>query len=558
MVNIDPENNRAAEIETAWQLRESEPATALETVSRLRTHVASGSLDEAKILIVEAACLWRSFNFTDMMDRLVAAFEILKNNKDYLWIARLQGRISVGLTSAGDMAGAYKHLHLQLTAASACRNSPSKNAELFTVFHNMGRHFFVREDYKRADQCYQRCYQYLQHDDITNILLKQNHAETIARLGKLSTAANELEEALALAKHYPPNRSVVYALGVKAWILVQQKKTEEAKSTLLHAIEYATNNGIPDAQLRMKLASLHLSQQQHNKALEDLQPVEELINKRGDKHDRANYHKLMSQVFEAKQYYQASLVHFKKYHQEQQDIHSSEASSRAQAENLIDKLEGIRRKSTKLKRENLALKDTVNRYKSLHKEARELSERDPLTGLYNRRVLEKIADNIIKLTASKTASVVVAVVDLDHFKRINDTFGHHIGDQVLVQFSKLIVATFRTADCIARYGGEEFVLVLPYSSERNAKEALYRLRDSVIRFDWDDLENGLVVTFSAGIASTSEHQTFQPLFQKADSALYIAKAMGRDRICVDGGAIDYSDTAIVPDIDLADLDKTNV
>lgn len=142
MVHIDPENSRATEIESAWQLRESDPATAMATVTRLRVHVSPGSLDEAQVLIVEAACLWRNFNFTDMMDRLVKAFEILKNHKDYLWIARLQGRISVGLTSAGDMAGAYEHLHLQLTAASACRNGPPKNEELFTVFHNMGRHFF--------------------------------------------------------------------------------------------------------------------------------------------------------------------------------------------------------------------------------------------------------------------------------------------------------------------------------------------------------------------------------------------------------------------------------
>ena len=555
MSNIDPQNSLATEIESAWNLRESDPTTALETVRLLQVRIPPGSLEDARVLIVEAACLWRKFNFTDMMARLVTAFEILKNENDYLWLARLQGRISVGLTSAGDMAGAYKHLHLQLAAASAASNSAQQHEELFTVFHNMGRHFFVREDYKRADQCYQRCYQYLQAHDITNVLLKQNHAETIARLGNLSLAVTKLDEAMALAKQHPPNRSVVYALGVKSWILIEQRHFRQAEETLLYAIEYATDNDIPDAQLRMKLATLHLQQQQYSKALKDLRPVEEIIRKRGDKHDRANYHKFMSQVLEARKNYKASLAHFKIYHQEQQDINSSKASSRAQAENLIDRLEDIRRKSTQLERENLALKDTVNRYKSLHEEARELSERDPLTGLYNRRALEEIADNIIELTASNESTVVVAVIDLDHFKRINDTYGHHVGDQVLVQFTKLIIATFRSADCISRYGGEEFVLVLPHTSEANARDALYRLRMSVSQHDWVFSENRLSVTFSAGISSSSEHETFESLFRKADSALYVAKAMGRDRICVSGGAIDLSDNVIVPDIDLANLDK---
>lgn len=555
IANIDPQNSLTTEIESAWKLRESDPTTALETVRLLQARVTPGSLEDAQALIVEAGCLWRNFSFAEMMARLAKAFEILKNENDYLWIARLQGRISVGLTSAGDMAGAYKHLNLQLNAASSVQDGPQKNEELFTVYHNMGRHFFVREDYQRADKCYQRCYHYLQHDDITHVLLRQNHAETIARLGNLALSASEIDKALALAAQHPPHRSVVYALGVKAWILTEQKKTLEAENTLLHAIEYAIDNGIPDAQLRMKLATLHLNQQQHNEALEDLRPVEEIIRESGDKHDRVNYHKLMSQVLEARQDYQASLTHFKIYHQEQQDINSSKASSRAQAENLIDTLEDIRRKSTQLKRENLTLKNTVNRYKSLHEEARELSERDPLTGLYNRRALEDIAENIIELTTSTGSSVVVAVIDLDHFKRINDTYGHRTGDQVLVQFTKLIVATFRSADCIFRYGGEEFVLVLPHTSEANARDALYRLRKTVSEHDWVQPDSHLAVTFSAGISSTSKHDTFQSLFHKADSALYAAKAMGRDRIWASGDSIDLSDGVIVPDIDLANLDK---
>ena len=419
----------------------------------------------------------------------------------------------------------------------------------------MGRHFFVREDYDRADKCYQRCYSYTSTDAVTDVLLRQNHAETLARLGKLSLALYEVGEALRLGEKIPASRSMVYALGVKSWILIEQKKTQEAESTLLHAIDYAVTNDLPSAQSRMKLAALYLRQQHLQKAAENLQPVEASIRKRGDKHDRATYHELMSQLYEAQNNYQSSLTHFKRYHKIQGEIRTSEANSRVQAEHLIDKLENIRRKSTILKRENVALKDTVNRYKSLHQEARELSERDSLTGLYNRRMLESMADNIISLTANINTSVAVAVIDLDHFKRINDQFGHQTGDLVLQIFATLISSTFRSADCIARYGGEEFVLVMPQADEYNTREALSRLKDATSGYPWSELNPDLSVTFSAGIATTNQKSTFKSLFLSADKALYLAKAAGRDRICVADEVIDFSESNIVPDIDLANLDK---
>ena len=96
---------------------------------------------------------------------------------------------------------------------------------------------------------------------------------------------------------------------------------------------------------------------------------------------------------------------------------------------------------------------------------------------------------------------------------------------------------------------------LKIRKETNAKDALYRLRGSVSQHDWAHRGNQLAVTFSAGISSTTKYDTFQSLFRQADSALYVAKAMGRDRICVSGDSIDLSDPVLVPDIDLANLDK---
>ena len=97
---------------------------------------------------------------------------------------------------------------------------------------------------------------------------------------------------------------------------------------------------------------------------------------------------------------------------------------------------------------------------------------------------------------------------------------------------------------------------MPQANERNAKEALIRLQELVAKFNWEQFAEGLAVTFSAGITTTTHHQSFQSLFQNADKALYLAKAMGRDKICIDGDPIDFSESTFVPDIDLSEIDKT--
>ena len=169
-------------------------------------------------------------------------------------------------------------------------------------------------------------------------------------------------------------------------------------------------------------------------------------------------------------------------------------------------------------------------------------------------MLESLGDDIIKLTGD--ASVTVAVIDLDHFKHINDSFGHQAGDQVLVEFAKLLTSTFRSADCIGRFGGEEFVLILPRATQKNAKEALHRLRESMQTHQWQLPSNEHRVTFSAGIAVSNDKESFESLFNKADTALYDAKAMGRNAIIVSGEQPDNANANFIQNKELSGASNT--
>jgi diguanylate cyclase (GGDEF)-like protein len=158
--------------------------------------------------------------------------------------------------------------------------------------------------------------------------------------------------------------------------------------------------------------------------------------------------------------------------------------------------------------------------------------RDPLTGLYNRRYVEETMPRELARAARQKAPLSVVVLDVDHFKRFNDTNGHAAGDVVLRQVGAVLRSTFRAADVVSRYGGEEFVAVLPdcglADATARANAVCSAIRDLSVSHEGKVLAP---ITVSAGVAAYPLHGTDpDALFQHADRALYRAKADGRDRV----------------------------
>jgi diguanylate cyclase (GGDEF)-like protein len=160
----------------------------------------------------------------------------------------------------------------------------------------------------------------------------------------------------------------------------------------------------------------------------------------------------------------------------------------------------------------------------------ELAELDELTGSFNRRCIMRMLEDEIARSRRARSPCSVALVDLDWFKRINDTHGHPTGDEVLRTFAITTFANIRAVDRFGRYGGEEFLLVLPDTPTETAMRSLDRLRAIIAELDWRALSEGMVVTISAGIATLERDETSDALLARADSALYSAKEHGRNRI----------------------------
>jgi len=164
---------------------------------------------------------------------------------------------------------------------------------------------------------------------------------------------------------------------------------------------------------------------------------------------------------------------------------------------------------------------------------REQSTHDPLTGLYNRRYLEETLGRELLLAARGDYPVSVIMADLDHFKAVNDRYGHPAGDQVLRVFGALLKHHARSSDIYCRYGGEEFLLVLPRMTEASAVERAEQLRAAMATAPVGHGEALIPMTASFGVATfPRDGRNGDELIAAADAALYRAKAAGRNRVNV--------------------------
>jgi diguanylate cyclase (GGDEF)-like protein/PAS domain S-box-containing protein len=180
----------------------------------------------------------------------------------------------------------------------------------------------------------------------------------------------------------------------------------------------------------------------------------------------------------------------------------------------------------------IGIKQDISQRKALEEMLQKLANTDPLTGLFNRRVfLERLTQESNRVSRLGGTAVLL-MLDLDFFKRVNDTYGHAMGDEVLKQFADVVRSNSRNIDVPARLGGEEFAILLPSTSQSKALIMAERLRKQVSEIAIEHPKNTVHITVSIGAAVLSEHEVDgEIILNRADSALYTAKESGRNQTC---------------------------
>ncbi|MFA5504689.1 MAG: GGDEF domain-containing protein [Vulcanimicrobiota bacterium] len=163
---------------------------------------------------------------------------------------------------------------------------------------------------------------------------------------------------------------------------------------------------------------------------------------------------------------------------------------------------------------------------------REKATRDPLIGINNRSAIDEILHDQLLRAPFRQGSVSVIMADVDHFKSVNDTYGHQVGDEVLIEVAHRVSQGMRSQDSVGRYGGEEFLMVLPGISGTQAVLIAHRIRLLIAQDPFDTAAGDLSITMSLGVSCTDfpELQSPESLVKAADEALYRAKNEGRNRV----------------------------
>ncbi len=170
----------------------------------------------------------------------------------------------------------------------------------------------------------------------------------------------------------------------------------------------------------------------------------------------------------------------------------------------------------------------------LFKEIHRLAITDPLTGLYNRRHLLAMTVKEMERARRYHHALSLAMIDIDHFKNINDTFGHLAGDLVLRSVADLCQKAIRRIDLAGRFGGEELIIIMPETAQKRAQQAMERLRQQVEQLEIATPRGIIQVTISVGVTSLAENETieFETFLDRTDQALYLAKNNGRNQVCM--------------------------
>ncbi len=345
----------------------------------------------------------------------------------------------------------------------------------------------------------------LELDDITAQTLV-NLAEALSGGGSHTRALATLDSALEMVRANKQTEGVVYCLLNAAKIELAQRHINEAVSYSNAAIEAAQDSDLK---------------------LLEFQGFE-----------------IKAQAFKQQNDFENALSAFEEFHRLEKEVRDDAANRKMRVFNAQREAERLRGEAKLEQLRNVELMQALEALEQANQAKTtllvELEEKsselellilqDPLTRLYNRRHLESYLTQEFSRAKIGNHHLPVAMLDVDDFKLVNDSFGHLIGDQVLQHLAGILHTVLRSSDMPARYGGEEFAFVLPRSSPQDALVVCERIRSTVEHYDWEAVQTGLKVTVSIGMVWDTNVANFEKLIARADDRLYEAKRYGKNLV----------------------------
>ena len=361
-----------------------------------------------------------------------------------------------------------------------------------------------------------------------------NWAYTLMESKEYDQALEVAQKSLEAAKRGNLKRDIINITATIAETLASTGDLAQAQSKLHNATllfdEYGRD--ISSVYILVELGQVYLKQNQLGQAEETLERALELSGQMEMRNEQSRCHLSLSELYEQQGMFQKALGHYKKFQALRESISGEGALKQLAAVRVSQQIETARRDAEihRLQKEKLQIE--LDEHKRVHAILEDLATRDPLTNLFNRRHFLILAEQEWKRAVRYKHPLCALMLDVDHFKQINDRHGHAAGDKALTTVANVIRSTLRSTEIAGRYGGDEFVVILPETLPQHGVQVARRICRDIAAYTISSDTGIIEVTPSIGVAcrtkdSNGSLTSLDDLLHQADKALYTAKKMGR-------------------------------
>lgn len=373
-------------------------------------------------------------------------------------------------------------------------------------------------------------------DEINVALVRNNLAFTYVAMGNYDLALEAAQESLACIEGKPnlPHAQTA-VLDTLANIHREMGELDTAYQYVTRALLISRKHHSVRGQCDnlITLGRIELQRQRYSEALSAVTSALTMAEKYKRSVEEFTCHKLLAEIYERRGDALLALAEYRRFHELEQRRINEESETRIAHLRVEHQLDSARKDSEIHRLRSLALEREVEERRLAQARLEAQASLDPLTGLYNRRHLSVLSEEL-QAAAVRGEPACLALFDIDHFKLVNDTFGHLTGDRVLVSLALLLGRNSRASDIPCRYGGDEFLVLLVGLDGDTGAEAAERLRASVAAATIESDLKQIKVTISVGVAcvQAGDDTDLSELIERADRALYAAKLEGRNRVVV--------------------------
>lgn len=292
-----------------------------------------------------------------------------------------------------------------------------------------------------------------------------------------------------------------------------------------------------EAEVLRRLSGIYFQQGQPQLAFSHLHRALKIAEEIEAKHEIFKTHADLAAAYKQFKDFEQALIHYERFHTIKEEVFNDQADMRFKTLETAHRLEQTQKEAEIYRLRTQALQTEIEESKVAQARAEHIATIDPLTSLLNRRHFFHLAEHAFTKALYDTTPLCVLMFDLDHFKNVNDTYGHLVGDKVLLAAANLIRQGLRATDILGRYGGEEFAAILPETAVEQGKLVAERIRYMIETTPVETEKGAVFVTISGGVGKIFVDDSFSTLtlnvlIDRADQALYQAKQSGRNRTVV--------------------------